>query len=536
MLSHYLNSLSAEESNQLRKKLHETQNGNCFICEDPIDLELHRDTLDIDHIIPLKLGGKDDPINFALTHASCNRSKQDSNLEVARIIQRFEKIKEVLKNENRGPNLQDILARANGAKFKINFSRSNGSIRYSLSQIGDNKVYELPIYKDGLSSDEYFFVQLPIEYIYHDDVINPRTIGDNISKLIKEFYNKNPQLHISLGWTEIKDGQASEIKIFDGQHKAAAQILLGIRKIPIRIFINPDKNNITLTNFHAGTTLRQVAFDKSVQRHLGNTLYSQRIRRYQVEHQLEEDNLNFSERDLLNHFRGESREVKRYILDAIRDSITYNPENKLRNFTELGGRSNTYPISYSTIDKTFYSFFIQQDVLSTPINHRLEEGENPRELEKDQITELMNIIAEEILINKFDLELGTYRIENKVQQGEDIPIAHLRACRMSKEEIIYNWLRYISQIIKNYYIMQGKPIQEDKLFQYKFTEPLWAKIRIFIKNLSNLPLWINKDISSTIFGGKQNYAFWQTIFESGKTSANVQVLSKPLDLMEMITE
>ena len=107
---------------------------------------------------------------------------------------------------------------------------------------------------------------------------------------------------------------------------------------------------------------------------------------------------------------------------------------------------------------------------------------------------------------------------------------------MSREEIIYNWLRSISQIINNYYIIQCNPIQEDKLFQYKFTEPLWTKIRIFIKNLSNLPLWINKDISSTIFGGKQNYAFWQTIFESGKTSANVQVLAKSLDLMEMITE
>jgi len=536
MLSHYLNSLNTEQSKILRQKLHDTQNGKCFICEEIIDLELHKDSLDIDHVIPLKLGGKDDPINFALTHASCNRSKQDSNLEVARVIKRFEKVKEELKDENRGPNLQDILTRANGAKFKLNFSRNNGSIRYSLSQSGDNKIYDLPIYRDDLSSDEYFFVQLPIEYIYHDDVINPRTIGDNISKLIKEFYNKNPQLHISLGWTELKDGEASEIKIFDGQHKAAAQILLGVRRIPVRIFINPDKNNITLTNFHAGTTLRQVAFDKSVQRHLGNTLYSQRIRRYQLEHELQEENLNFSERDLLNYFKGESREVKRYILDATRDSITYNPENKLRQFTELGGRSNTYPISYSTIDKTFYSFFIQQDVLITPINHKLEEGENPRELEKDQITELMNIIAEEIFINKFDLELGTYRIENKIQQGEDVPIAHLRACRMSREEIMYNWLRYISQIIKNYYIMQGKPIQEDKLFQYKFTEPLWTKIRIFIKNLSNLPLWINKDVSSTIFGGKQNYAFWQTIFESGKTSANVQVLASPLDLMKMITE
>lgn len=536
MSSRYLSDLNTEQRKQLTEKLHDTQNGTCFICEESIDLVLHKDSLDIDHIIPLKLGGKDDPINFALTHSSCNRSKQDSNLEVARILKRFEKVKEEVESENRGPNLQDLLTRANGAKYKLNFSRNNGSIRYSLSQLGDNKVYELPIYRDEITKDEYFFVQLPIEYIYHDDVINPRSIGDNISKLVKEFYNKNPQLHISLGWTDIKDGEASEIKLFDGQHKAAAQILLGVRKIPVRVFVNPDKNNITLTNFHAGTTLRQVAFDKSVQRHLGNTLFSQRIKRYQAEHELEDDNLNFSERDLLNYFKGESREVKRYILDATRDSITYNPENKLRQFTELGGRSNTYPISYSTIEKTFYSFFIHQEVLITPINHKLEEGENPRVLEKEQITELMNIIAEEIFINKFDLELGTYRIENKIQQGEDVPLQHLRACRMSKEEIMYNWLRYVSQIIKNFYIMQGKPIQEDKLFQYKFPDPLWQKIRTFIKNLCGLPLWINRETSSTIFGGKQNYAFWQTIFESGKAPSNVQVLAQPIDLMKMISE
>jgi len=84
--------------------------------------------------------------------------------------------------------------------------------------------------------------------------------------------------------------------------------------------------------------------------------------------------------------------------------------------------------------------------------------------------------------------------------------------------------------------MQGKPIQEEKLFQYKFPEPLWTKIRTFIKNLSNLPIWINKDLSSTIFGGKQNYAFWQTIFESGKSPSNVQVMAEPIDLMKMISE
>jgi hypothetical protein len=109
----------------------------------------------------------------------------------------------------------------------------------------------------------YFFALLHIQYVHHDDKINPRSIGSNVSKLIAEFYKGNPQLHISLGYIDTNENNNSPVKLFDGQHKAAAQILLGTREIPVRIFIDPDKDKIIETNFNAGTTLKQVAFDKS---------------------------------------------------------------------------------------------------------------------------------------------------------------------------------------------------------------------------------------------------------------------------------
>jgi hypothetical protein len=409
-------------------------------------------------------------------------------------------------------------------------------VKYSLSDGADRRVYEERIYTDELSGFKYFLAELPIEYLFHDDRINPRSIGQNISKLVKEFFLKHPQLHISLGWVEVNDNTKSRIKIFDGQHKAAAQVLLGVKRLPVRVFLNPDVNILLDTNTKAGTTLRQVAFDKSVQRHLGSALYIDRVERYQRERGLSSDEFNFSERDLMNYYKGESREMKRYILDAVRDCITHHQENKLKEFTDFGGRGKEKPLSYSTLDKTFYSFFIYKDVLDTPINYQLEEGENPRELEKEQILRLVNIIAEEIFVGKFDPDIGSYRIENRIQKGEEIQEDHLTAYRMSKEEIIYNWLRYIEQIIKNYFIMQGKPIQEKKLFQYRFPEPLWERIRIFVRNLKNLPLWVNRELSQTIFGGKQNYEFWQTVFETGKTPQGFQVLTEPLDLMKMIKE
>lgn len=533
MSSLYLNSLTVDQRDDLEQRLFDQQQGKCFICEAIIDLELHAS--DIDHVEPTQTGGKDAPSNFALTHASCNRSKQASNLRVARVLSRFARLAEEVKGENRSPNLSDVLKQYGGAKHNLSFRRENGSVVMTFQELGEPSLVRVPLYRDELSGLDYFFALLPIEYLYHDDVINPRAIGSNLRGLVEEFYKRRPQLHVALAWTDLGPDQTqAPIRIFDGQHKAAAQVLLSAKHLPVRVFLNPDRDVLLTTNTNAGTFLRQVAFDLSVQRHLGSALLQDRIARYRRDLNLLPDDVSFSEKDLVNHFRGEWREMRRYILDGMRDGITHSSDNKLRAFIDFGGKAKELPFSYSTIEKTFYSYFLFPDVLETPLSYMVEEGQNPRQLEQDQITRLMNIIAETLYEGRFDPHLGTARIENKVQKGEEIPEEHLKAYRLAKEEICHTWLKCVSQIVEIYFVTTGRLLDRSRLFQEPFPEQLWVNIGNFVVNLAAMPLWVNHELSLSVFGGKQNYQYWQSIFETGKTPQGQQVLPEPVNIIDMI--
>jgi len=202
----------------------------------------------------------------------------------------------------------------------------------------------------------------------------------------------------------------------------------------------------------------------------------------------------------------------------------------------MGGKAKDKPLSYSSIEKTFFSFFISQDALSTTLDYRSEEGLNPRYLEVEQIVKLMNIIADKIVIGKFDLDKGTNQIENKIQKGEEPDWNHVVAYRMLKEEIMYVWLGLVKDVISQYYLISEGMFVGDghDLFQRKFPTNLWRNIENFIVNLSLLPLWKSKELSSTIFGGKNNYEFWKKIFVTGKSPNGEQVLPEPLNISKMV--
>lgn len=535
--SQHLASLDEAGRKALEQCLLQRQSGRCFICNKLIDLVLHAGQLDIDHIIPRADNGPDEENNLALTHATCNRQKGASDLRVARRIVEFEELQgAAIEQGERGANLGHVLGRYNGAKAQLRLRRCDDAVEFALSEVGKNEIRRVPLYRDPLSDMEYFFTVLPLEYLHHDDRINPRSIGANIRGLIEEFLQRRPQLHVALAWWSPETDGCGPVKVFDGQHKAAAQIMLGMKELPVRVFVAPDTNVLLVANTNAGSTLRQVAFDAAVMRHLGSSLFTERVRQYQGLKGLLENNYRFSEKDLVTFFRGEHREMLRYIIDAVRDSITHNKENGLMEFVEWAGKGADRPLSYSAIERTFFREFIYKKALETAIDEGMERGENPRVLEREQMVKLMTLLAEILFVGKWDPEMGGRKLENRVQKGDPIPEEHLRAWRIAREEILANVLGWVRLVIENYNAYTGRMIDKEKLLHSTLPEDLWKRIRNFLTRLAALPCWIDKNLSITVFGAKQNLDFWKKVFETGTTPTGVRVLAQPLNLQTMIQD
>lgn len=533
MSSFALARLSAEEKKAVKERLWKRQSGVCFITQKKIDLSV--DETEIDHIIPTRDKGPDDESNWAIVFARANESKQAAHLYVARVLYRLDVVREKA-NDPRGANLGDVLAHFGGAKYPLHANAEDYLFQYKLAQMNLYDETTSPIWIDELSGMRTTFLRLPLEYLHHDHKINPRAIGNSIRGLIEEFHRKRPQLHIPLAWIDTKAADGPRVRIFDGQHKAAAQILLDQRWLPVRVFIDPDTDVLITTNTNAGTNLRQIAFDKSTQRFLGATILGDRIERFLKEKGKPPEDDQFSERDLVEHFRGEQAQIRRYILDNQRNSISHDEKNKLRDFIEWGGKGGDKPISYSTVEKTLYSFFLGKDMLETPFYGVTADGENRRDLERKQLVRLMSMIADAYYTGgKYDFARGTERMENKVQKGDKIPDDHLRAGRIGREEVIAGWLPFITKVIFNYFTNTGRNVNLDKLFQTTFPEQLWTNVENFLDHLGRLPLWVDYQLSSTAFGGKALAKFWEDIFITGNAPNGTPVIHKGgLSVLDMI--
>jgi hypothetical protein len=506
-------------------------------------VNLHVHAVDVDHIIALARGGGDDESNWALTHAACNRSKGTRDLQLQRILHEFRQ------------HLQKYSAgvEEDGAGRSFTLKEALGELRPNRTDAGvalrDSKIEIAWQTEDGKPmSDSYpllsdsstpptksFVAMIPFNCVHHDEDINPRSIAD-LEPMIEEFYNGNPQLQPSLATVSITgdDGKAP-ILVFDGQHKAAAQLYARRDRLLVRVFVNCDREKLKETNYRAHTKLAQVHFPQLINDKVGADLFKEEFSRYTEG----ADPTKISEDTFLR--RGVQRvqrsEYRGYFGNALRYEVLVGKagaqQNRILAFTEtVMPRTTRYPLSYDTLQKAMLDvmLFLQpaKDTIDVTVSYR--------QLERENLIRLSNMFVEEVLANgRFDTNLGVRRIEEKLEKDpQSIPDSHLRAYRICRKAAMIVWCEELKGAIR--LLLSAKT--RYKIPKWGERRPLWAQIldedwqqiRKMIQAIRDHNVWgesVNQDIVVAIASTKQKD--WRDILLKGTLPGRRESLLPPLD-------
>lgn len=540
-----LDSLPADERKELIARLYKRQNGLCYVDRQAINLHVH--AVDVDHIIALARGGADDESNFALAHAACNRSKGTRDLQLQRILQDFRQ------------HLQKYTSGADddGAGRSFTLKQALAELRPNRTEAGvvvrDSKIEVAWQTEDGKPMSESYpllvdssippaksFVgMIPFTCVHHDEDINPRSIAD-LEPMIEEFYNGNPQLQPSLATITINGNEGkAPILVFDGQHKAAAQLYARRDRLLVRIFVNCDREKLKETNYRAHTKLAQVHFPQLINDKVGADLFKEEFSRYIQGN----DPTKISEDTFLG--RGVQRvqrsEYRSYFGNSLRYEVLVGKagvqQNKVLAFTEtVMPRSTRYPLSYDTLQKAMLDVML----FLKPAKETIDLSVPYRQLERENLIRLLNVFVEEVLASgRFDLNLGVRRIEEKLERDpQSIPDSHLRAYRICRKAAMMVWCEELKRAIRLLLGTRGRY----KVANWGERRPLWAQmldedwqqVRKMIQAIRDHKVWgesVNQDVVAAIASTKQKD--WKDILLKGTLPGRREPLLPLLDSQYM---
>lgn len=533
-----LDDLSQDERTAVIKRLHQTQERLCYVCRREINFAVHE--VDIDHIISFDQDGLDDESNWGVTHQACNRSKGGRDLQLQRYLYQLkEHVEKYTAQPAKGglPNftLHEALQELVPNRQKVGARLDDNQVFLSFNIDGQPATHQYSLVNDPKSGLHSFFGLVPTVCVHHDRTTNPRSIVD-LEPMIIEFYDGNPQLQPSLAMLSFKEPEGvGEILLFDGQHKAAAQLYIGNDSILTRVFINADKSQLKQVNFRAHTKLAQIHFPQLIEDRVGHDLFQEEYGRYLAEVDLEhKSEASFFKEQIQPQERSEYRG---YFQSYLRYEVLTGDENGDRNhlldFVEtISARSRKYPLSYDTLKKTFLKEFLSLQQADEP----LAQTERFRQLEKRNLVRLMNLFTEQVLADgKFEPTEGIYKIEDRLTEDPDsIRDDHLRAYRLCRSAAMITWIKEFRMAMS--LLLNTRLRYQSGTWQQK--RPLWAEIRPedweaiarMMKAIAQHKIWSTKtgqEVIAAIASTRQ--ADWQQILLQGRLPGREEAMLPKLD-------
>lgn len=202
----------------------------CFISGEVIG---NSDAVEYDHILPFSQQGDSDLSNIRIVKKQYNRRKSDQSLYEIRDNLNLERLFNKKKNKIK---LQDIFQLKDISQKTFHFTIQPDT---TIIDDGTDKR-EFTLLFDKILDVQYFYGRIPIKWLENDDQegLQPRVIDYKRLISLRDHLKGHPQLAPSIA--RLIDGK---LKLFDGQHKLAGQVLNNTTEVDIKAYISPIESD-----------------------------------------------------------------------------------------------------------------------------------------------------------------------------------------------------------------------------------------------------------------------------------------------------
>jgi hypothetical protein len=271
--------------------------------------------------------------------------------------------------------------------------------------------------------------------------------------------------------------QDGMILLFDGQHKAAAQVWARRKRIECKVYVDPDPRTLKETNLEAHASLRQMTFYS----HELMGKYSDVFGADWLEYMTTEgpkSEAGFVK--FLMHSRHKSKaQAQREIAQAAFQQIMKDPENKLADFVAEKHRGRRQPLTFSRLEKAFF----RQMLVLPPVTDEFESDEDFRNHERRNLVKLLSIIAEVGLVDRWAPERND--------------AAHQKAERIFSAGAVRAWAILLRDVI-NQHLRHYSDKERARFFYREIDLSDFGYFRQFVNRLFSHKMWDHPDASGEI--------------------------------------
>ncbi len=350
----------------------------CVIDKAPINAKAE---IEFHHINPYLAEEKLDVSNIATVCKKHHKELGQLSINEYRTLKQMEEF-------FKGPGLKkldDLLYLRLGADnwgkpVDFNMNEADNSITISLNNRQSPLI--LPLSTCPSTGFKYFYLVLPIEHANNDTRLQPRPLE---LKRLWELY-RHLIVHSQLTPSVCRLSE-NRVYIFDGQHKAAAQIWAGRSEIECKIYIDPGIKTLKETNLVAHDKLRQMPFFTSVLINKWASIFAEEWKEY-MEQKGEKSEAGFVS-FLVS--KGKKKPEAIHMLESnIYDSILEDNDNRIKKYIEEYGGNFKKPLTVNRLRQSVFKKFIA----SPPLTINIEESDRLRETERKNMIRLLNLISD----------------------------------------------------------------------------------------------------------------------------------------------